>query len=37
VFHVVTGEKLTWKCQDARGDQMICGREGKLFDMIEAA
>jgi len=37
VFHVVTGEKLTWKCQDARGDQMICGREGKLFEMIEPA
>ena len=32
VFHVVTGEPLAWKCHNARGDQMVCGREGKLFE-----
>ena len=34
VFHVVTGEPLSWKCENARGDQQVCGREGKLFEAI---
>jgi len=32
VFHVVTGEPLNWKCENARGDQLVCGRDGKLFE-----
>jgi hypothetical protein len=35
VFNVVTGEQLNWKCQNARGDQLVCGRDGKLFEAIE--
>lgn len=34
VFHVVTGQQLAWKCQDARGDQQVCGRKGELFEPI---
>jgi len=34
VFHVVTGEQLNWKCQNARGDQLVCGRDGKLFEAM---
>ena len=35
VFNVVTGEQLNWKCYNARGDQLVCGRDGKLFEAIE--
>ena len=35
VFNVVTGEQLNWKCQNARGDQLVCGRDGKLFERLE--
>jgi len=34
VFDVVTGEQLNWKCQTARGDQLVCGRDGKLFETL---
>jgi hypothetical protein len=34
VFDVVTGEQLNWRCQNARGDVMVCGRDGKLFEPI---
>jgi len=36
VFDVVTGAQLNWKCQNARGDQMVCGRDGKLFEASSA-
>ncbi len=32
IFHPVTGEQLSWSCQNARGDQMECGRSGKYFE-----
>jgi hypothetical protein len=34
VFDVVTGEQLSWKCQNARGDQLVCGRDGKLYEAL---
>jgi len=32
VFNIVTGEQVNWKCENARGDQLVCGRDGKLFE-----
>lgn len=37
VFDVVTGAQLNWKCQNARGDQLVCGRTGKLFEAAQPA
>lgn len=30
-YNVVTGAQLNLPCEDARGDQMLCGRKGELF------
>lgn len=35
MLNLVTGKRLTWKCEYARGDQLICGRDGKLFEPIQ--
>ena len=31
IFHPVTGEQLNWSCQNARGDQMECGKERQVL------
>jgi hypothetical protein len=37
LYNVVTGEALLRACGEVRGDQMACGRDGKLYEPADAA